>query len=130
MQKTQFFIALKLSSFVPKKEHLREVLLFYFNLKKSAASHRLLVKTYFRSFNNDFDVKSALNQSKKFEDGKLEALYKMTEKCFKKCIGKPGTSLDSSEQKCIAMCMDRYLDSFNLVSKSYSERLQKERNRM
>ncbi|XP_018356596.1 PREDICTED: mitochondrial import inner membrane translocase subunit Tim13-B [Trachymyrmex septentrionalis] len=59
-----------------------------------------------------------------------ELLTKMTEKCFKKCIGKPGTSLDSSEQKCIAMCMDRYLDSFNLVSKSYSERLQKERNRM
>jgi len=59
-----------------------------------------------------------------------ELLTKMTEKCFKKCIGKPGTSLDSSEQKCIAMCMDRYMDSFNLVSKTYSERLQKERNRM
>jgi mitochondrial import inner membrane translocase subunit TIM13 len=25
-------------------------------------------------------------------------LQKMTEKCFKKCIGKPGTVLDSSEQ--------------------------------
>ncbi|XP_011699120.1 PREDICTED: mitochondrial import inner membrane translocase subunit Tim13 [Wasmannia auropunctata] len=59
-----------------------------------------------------------------------ELLTKMTEKCFKKCIGKPGTSLDSSEQKCIAMCMDRYMDSFNLVSKTYSERLQRERNRM
>ncbi|TGZ53473.1 Uncharacterized protein DBV15_05864, partial [Temnothorax longispinosus] len=58
-----------------------------------------------------------------------ELLTKMTEKCFKKCIGKPGTSLDSSEQKCIAMCMDRYMDSFNLVSKTYSERLQRERNR-
>ncbi|EZA53017.1 Mitochondrial import inner membrane translocase subunit Tim13 [Ooceraea biroi] len=59
-----------------------------------------------------------------------ELLTKITEKCFKKCIGKPGTSLDSSEQKCIAMCMDRYMDSFNLVSKTYSERLQRERNRM
>ncbi|KAL0113387.1 hypothetical protein PUN28_012510 [Cardiocondyla obscurior] len=59
-----------------------------------------------------------------------ELLTKMTEKCFKKCIGKPGTSLDSSEQKCIAMCMDRYMDSFNLVSKTYSERLQRERNRI
>ncbi|KYQ47584.1 Mitochondrial import inner membrane translocase subunit Tim13-B [Trachymyrmex zeteki] len=57
-------------------------------------------------------------------------LIKMTEKCFKKCISKPGTSLDSSEQKCVAMCMDRYMDSFNLVSKTYSERLQRERNRM
>ncbi|XP_026824425.1 mitochondrial import inner membrane translocase subunit Tim13 isoform X2 [Ooceraea biroi] len=59
-----------------------------------------------------------------------ELLTKITEKCFKKCIGKPGTSLDSSEQKCIAMCMDRYMDSFNLVSKTYSERLQRERNRI
>lgn len=36
-----------------------------------------------------------------------ELLGKLTEKCFKKCISKPGTELDNSEQKCIAMCMDR-----------------------
>lgn len=36
-----------------------------------------------------------------------ELLTKMTEKCFKKCISRPGTELDSSEQKCVAMCMDR-----------------------
>lgn len=36
-----------------------------------------------------------------------ELLTKMTEKCFRKCIGKPGSELDSSDQKCIAMCMDR-----------------------
>ncbi|XP_076646076.1 mitochondrial import inner membrane translocase subunit Tim13-B [Halictus rubicundus] len=59
-----------------------------------------------------------------------ELLTKMTEKCFKKCINKPGTSLDNSEQKCVAMCMDRYMDAFNIVSKAYSERLQRERNRM
>nr|CAD7410630.1 unnamed protein product [Timema poppensis] len=55
---------------------------------------------------------------------------KMTEKCFKKCINKPGTTLDSSEQKCVAMCMDRYMDSWNLVSRAYSSRLQKERHRL
>jgi len=27
-----------------------------------------------------------------------ELLTQMTEKCFKKCVNKPGTSLDSSEQ--------------------------------
>ncbi|KAF5290294.1 hypothetical protein FQR65_LT11628 [Abscondita terminalis] len=59
-----------------------------------------------------------------------ELLTKMTEKCFKKCINKPGTSLDNSEQKCIAMCMDRYMDSWNLVSRTYGVRIQKERNRM
>ncbi|KAK2588041.1 hypothetical protein KPH14_004111 [Odynerus spinipes] len=59
-----------------------------------------------------------------------ELLTKMTEKCFKKCVIKPGTSLDSTEQKCVAMCMDRYMDAFNLVSKAYSNRIQRERNRM
>ncbi|CAB3374505.1 mitochondrial import inner membrane translocase subunit Tim13 [Cloeon dipterum] len=59
-----------------------------------------------------------------------ELLSKMTEKCFKKCVTKPGTSLDSSEQKCVAMCMDRFMDSFNLVSRSYSNRLLQERNKM
>ncbi|XP_058449765.1 mitochondrial import inner membrane translocase subunit Tim13 [Malaya genurostris] len=55
-----------------------------------------------------------------------ELLSKMTEKCFKKCISKPGTELDGSEQKCIAMCMDRYMDSWNLVSRTYTQRIQKE----
>ncbi|EDW29004.1 GL18649 [Drosophila persimilis] len=27
-----------------------------------------------------------------------ELLTQMTQKCFKKCVGKPGSSLDSSEQ--------------------------------
>ncbi|CAD7094154.1 unnamed protein product [Hermetia illucens] len=59
-----------------------------------------------------------------------ELLTKMTEKCFKKCVGKPGTVLDSSEQKCIAMCMDRFMDSWNLVSRTYGQRLQRERSNM
>lgn len=59
-----------------------------------------------------------------------ELLTKMSEKCFKKCISKPGTSLDNSEQKCIAMCMDRYMDAWNLVSRTYSTRIQRERNNM
>ncbi|XP_064627747.1 mitochondrial import inner membrane translocase subunit Tim13-like [Lineus longissimus] len=59
-----------------------------------------------------------------------ELLQKMTDKCFKKCINKPGSSLDNSETKCIAMCMDRYMDAWNLVSTTYQTRLSKERSRM
>eukprot|EP00794_Sanderia_malayensis_P000536 gene535-1189_t len=55
-----------------------------------------------------------------------ELLQKMSDKCFKKCIYRPGTSLDGSDQKCIAMCMDRYMDAWNVVSKTYTTRLQKE----
>ncbi|EGV99546.1 Mitochondrial import inner membrane translocase subunit Tim13 [Cricetulus griseus] len=121
----------------------------------------------------------------------------MTDKCFRKCIGKPGGSLDNSEQvrrpgtpgwwgaqgkgfgacsaaspsrgvrvrgrrtsvsawcicspsgrlrghvtlthsgvplpalqKCIAMCMDRYMDAWNTVSRAYNSRLQRERANM
>ncbi len=57
-----------------------------------------------------------------------ELLTKITEKCFKQCISKPGTSLDNSEQKCVAMCMDRYIDAYNTVSKAYSSRIQQERH--
>ncbi|NXW59655.1 TIM13 translocase, partial [Eurystomus gularis] len=55
---------------------------------------------------------------------------RMTDKCFRKCIGKPGGSLDNAEQKCIAMCMDRYMDSWNTVSRAYNSRLQRERANM
>ncbi|KAK2835507.1 hypothetical protein Q5P01_015991 [Channa striata] len=59
-----------------------------------------------------------------------ELLQRMTDKCFKKCVGKPGSTLDNSEQKCIAMCMDRYMDAWNTVSRTYNSRLQRERARM
>ncbi|KAK3562103.1 hypothetical protein QTP86_029339 [Hemibagrus guttatus] len=59
-----------------------------------------------------------------------ELLQRMTDKCFKTCIGRPGSTLDNSEQKCIAMCMDRYMDAWNTVSRAYNSRLQRERARM
>jgi len=80
-----------MEAFVPKKQHLREALLFCFNLKKTAAeSHRLLVEAYgehalsepscrewFRRFKSgDFSVedKERPGQPKKFEDEELEEL--------------------------------------------------------
>ncbi|KAG7257002.1 hypothetical protein CRUP_032954 [Coryphaenoides rupestris] len=33
-------------------------------------------------------------------------------------------------QKCIAMCMDRYMDAWNTVSRAYNSRLQRERSRI
>lgn len=32
------------------------------------------------------------------------------DKCFKMCIASPGSSLSSSDQKCINRCVDRYQD--------------------
>ncbi|KAG5325764.1 MOS1T transposase, partial [Pseudoatta argentina] len=80
-----------MSKFVPDKVFLREVLLHYFNMNKSAAeAHRILVQTYgdnalsdttcrdwFRRFkNNDFELedKERSGAPKKFEDKELEQL--------------------------------------------------------
>jgi len=80
-----------MSDFKPKKHHLREVLLYFFSVKKSAAeSHRLLVEAYgeaalpertshywFRRFKSgDFDVedKERARRAKLVKDAELEAL--------------------------------------------------------
>ncbi|VVC36036.1 Tim10/DDP family zinc finger [Cinara cedri] len=57
-------------------------------------------------------------------------LTKMSRLCFNKCVTKPGGSLDSTEQKCVSMCMDRYLETVTLVSKSFGERLMAEAQNM
>ncbi|KAI9100381.1 hypothetical protein DFS34DRAFT_482958 [Phlyctochytrium arcticum] len=51
-----------------------------------------------------------------------ELLSKINNKCFAKCVIKPGTKLDSSEER----CSDRYQEAWNVVSNSYLRRAQKE----
>ena len=80
-----------MSSFVPNKHHLRELLIYFFNLKKSAAeAHRLLLEAYgeaalserscqewFQKFKNgEFDVKDKerSGRPKVYEDMELEVL--------------------------------------------------------
>ncbi|KAI9567295.1 Tim10/DDP family zinc finger-domain-containing protein [Boletus coccyginus] len=40
-----------------------------------------------------------------------ELITKTSEKCFAKCVPKPGGSLTSSEETCLTRCMDRYLEA-------------------
>ncbi|TFY74994.1 hypothetical protein EWM64_g9016 [Hericium alpestre] len=56
-----------------------------------------------------------------------ELMNKTNEKCFAKCVTKPSTSLSSSEETCLARCLDRYMEAFNIVSRSYTQRLSRER---
>ena len=80
-----------MSKFEPSKRHLREILVYFFNLKKSAAeAHQLLVEAYgegalsertcrewFQKFKNgDFDVedKDRSGRPKIYEDAELEEL--------------------------------------------------------
>ena len=80
-----------MSSFESNKRHLREVLIYFFNLRKSAAeADRVLVEAYgesalserscrewFQKFkNNEFDVedKERSGRPKVYEDAELESL--------------------------------------------------------
>ena len=38
------------------------------------------------------------------------ALQTVRDRCFDKCITRPGTSMSSSEVSCLAKCCDRYID--------------------
>ena len=80
-----------MSNFVPEKVCLRGVLLYYFNMKKTAAeSHRILVEVYskralaertcqkwfarFKSCGFGLEDEERPGQPKKFDDEELEAL--------------------------------------------------------
>ncbi|KAF9554020.1 hypothetical protein CPC08DRAFT_713270 [Agrocybe pediades] len=56
-----------------------------------------------------------------------ELMNKASERCFSKCVTKPGDSLSSSEQTCLSRCLDRYMEAFDIVSRSYTARVTKER---
>ncbi|KAH9972718.1 Tim10/DDP family zinc finger-domain-containing protein [Lactifluus volemus] len=56
-----------------------------------------------------------------------ELINKTNEKCYAKCVTKPSTSLSSSEETCLSRCFDRYMEAFNIISRTYTARLAKER---
>lgn len=87
----KFFDKEEMSKFEPNKSHLREVLLFHFNIKKSAAeTHRILVEAYgdsapskttckewFRRFKSgDFSVVDLDHPGprKRYDNAELQAL--------------------------------------------------------
>mmetsp|Transcript_3378 Transcript_3378/g.4975 ORF Transcript_3378/g.4975 Transcript_3378/m.4975 type:complete len:83 (+) Transcript_3378:96-344(+) len=51
-----------------------------------------------------------------------DLVQKMTEKCHSKCCSTSGAKLDRSEQQCLAVCMDRYLDTMGMVNKAIAHR--------
>ncbi|CAI5438760.1 unnamed protein product [Caenorhabditis angaria] len=52
----------------------------------------------------------------------------ISEKCTNKCITSPGNALSSNEKQCLQRCMDRFMESWNLVSQTLQKRLQEEMN--
>ena len=73
-----------MSSFKPNKRHLRELLIYFFNLKKSAAeAHRLFVETYGEAALSE---RSCCEWFQKFKNGELTSKTKNVaegQKCTK-----------------------------------------------
>ena len=69
-----------------------------------------------------------IDEAKTQVQGQLAAQYiqdvmqKITDKCFTRCVIKPGARLDDTEKMCTAKCMDRYLDAMALVSQAWAVR--------
>ncbi|TFK28208.1 hypothetical protein FA15DRAFT_665702 [Coprinopsis marcescibilis] len=56
-----------------------------------------------------------------------ELMNTSTEKCFTRCIVNPGTDLSAKDKACLASCFDKFLETFNVVGRTYTARITKER---
>jgi len=56
-----------------------------------------------------------------------ELMNTTNEKCYLKCVTKVGPALSNSEQTCLSRCLERYMEAFSIVSRSYTSRLSRER---
>ncbi|KAH6913266.1 Tim10/DDP family zinc finger-domain-containing protein [Coprinopsis sp. MPI-PUGE-AT-0042] len=57
-----------------------------------------------------------------------ELMNNSTEKCFARCIVTPGTDLSNKDKACLSTCFDKYLQTFNVVSRTYTARLARTRH--
>ncbi|EEB06888.1 TIM22 inner membrane protein import complex subunit Tim13 [Schizosaccharomyces japonicus yFS275] len=55
-----------------------------------------------------------------------ELINKINDNCFDLCIPKPGSTFDKSDKACVSKCMERYMDAWNVVSKTYIARMKRE----
>ncbi|KAJ3077798.1 hypothetical protein BCR33DRAFT_662260 [Rhizoclosmatium globosum] len=55
-----------------------------------------------------------------------DLLTRINGKCFTKCVTKPGTSLSSSEESCLAKCSTMYIEAWNTASGTYLKRVQQD----
>ncbi|RMZ74952.1 hypothetical protein DV737_g5571, partial [Chaetothyriales sp. CBS 132003] len=53
-------------------------------------------------------------------------ISKVNENCFDKCVQSPGSSLSSKEQACLSSCLEKYVEAWNAVSRTYMRRIQRE----
>lgn len=70
-------------------------------------------------------VKQYLTAQSNLANAKI-LIQKINNNCFEHCVQEPGSSLSGREQTCLSTCMEKYIEGWNVVSKTYVDRLQKE----
>ena len=51
-----------------------------------------------------------------------DLIHKVTDSCYKKCTTTSGSGLSGREKECMANCMDRYMETMNVVNETLSSR--------
>ena len=51
-----------------------------------------------------------------------DLIHKVTDQCYKKCTSTSGSGLSGREKDCMANCMDRYMETMNVVNETLSSR--------
>ncbi|XP_052810630.1 uncharacterized protein LOC128238593 [Mya arenaria] len=76
--------------------------------------------------NKGEDIETALNQYQQqiMMQQSAKKLEEAVDSCFRKCVTKPGSSLDKNQQKCLGQCVDVYLEASGIVSRAVAQRLQ------
>ncbi|KAJ5666714.1 Mitochondrial import inner membrane translocase subunit tim13 [Penicillium macrosclerotiorum] len=79
------------------------------------------------------DIKTALLQQVQQEAAMSNAralIGKINENCFDACIPAPGSSLSSKESTCLSSCMEKYINMWNVTSRTYMARMSQESKKL
>ncbi|KAF2165382.1 hypothetical protein M409DRAFT_24232 [Zasmidium cellare ATCC 36951] len=76
------------------------------------------------SNNSKQEIMDQVRQQAALANARL-LVEKINEHCFERCIPKPGSSMASAETTCLNHCMEKYMASWNTVSKQYLGHIQK-----
>ncbi|XXQ31132.1 Mitochondrial import inner membrane translocase subunit [Plasmodiophora brassicae] len=70
------------------------------------------------------DINDALERISKTNEAQMvqQMFAMMTDKCFLKCIEKPGSQLSRSDKSCLENCMERYLDVTKICGEAVASR--------
>ncbi|MCJ1223365.1 protein translocase subunit [Toensbergia leucococca] len=52
-----------------------------------------------------------------------QLIGKLNEHCFEKCISSPSTSLSKKDDTCLTQCMEKYMATWNTVSRQFIGRI-------